>query len=167
MDLKRQKTEQAAAAHGFVIDTRRELPQIGAVLWQMHFAKNGARLLWLERGEENKTFAAAFKTLPSDDTGVFHILEHSLLCGSRKYPVSKPFVEMIKSSLQTFMNAFTFPDKTMYPVSSRNQKDFLNLMDVYLDAVLHPLCLEREEIFRQEGWHYELDSPRESSPATA
>lgn len=159
MDLKRQKTEQAAAAHGFVIDTRRELPQIGAVLWQMHFAKNGARLLWLERGEENKTFAAAFKTLPSDDTGVFHILEHSLLCGSRKYPVSKPFVEMIKSSLQTFMNAFTFPDKTMYPVSSRNQKDFLNLMDVYLDAVLHPLCLEREEIFRQEGWHYELDSP--------
>lgn len=159
MDLKRQKTEQAAAAHGFVIDTRRELPQIGAVLWQMHFAKNGARLLWLERREENKTFAAAFKTLPSDDTGVFHILEHSLLCGSRKYPVSKPFVEMIKSSLQTFMNAFTFPDKTMYPVSSRNQKDFLNLMDVYLDAVLHPLCLEREEIFRQEGWHYELDSP--------
>lgn len=159
MDLKRQKTEQAAAAHGFVIDTRRELPQIGAVLWQMHFAKNGARLLWLERGEENKTFAAAFKTLPSDDTGVFHILEHSLLCGSRKYPVSKPFVEMIKSSLQTFMNAFTFPDKTMYPVSSRNQKDFLNLMDVYLDAVLHPLCLEKEEIFRQEGWHYELDSP--------
>lgn len=159
MDLKRQKTEQAAAAHGFVIDTRRELPQIGAVLWQMHFAKNGARLLWLERREENKTFAAAFKTLPSDDTGVFHILEHSLLCGSRKYPVSKPFVEMIKSSLQTFMNAFTFPDKTMYPVSSRNQKDFLNLMDVYLDAVLHPLCLEKEEIFRQEGWHYELDSP--------
>ncbi len=158
MDLKRQKTEQAAAAHGFVIDTRRELPQIGAVLWQMHFAKNGARLLWLERREENKTFAAAFKTLPSDDTGVFHILEHSLLCGSRKYPVSKPFVEMIKSSLQTFMNAFTFPDKTMYPVSSRNQKDFLNLMDVYLDAVLHPLCLEKEEIFRQEGWHYELDS---------
>ena len=78
MDLKRQKTEQAAAAHGFVIDTRRELPQIGAVLWQMHFAKNGARLLWLERREENKTFAAAFKTLPSDDTGVFHILEH---CG--------------------------------------------------------------------------------------
>ena len=159
MDLKRQKTEQAAAAHGFVIDTRRELLQTGAVLWQMHFAKNGARLLWLERREENKTFAAAFKTLPSDDTGVFHILEHSLLCGSRKYPVSKPFVEMIKSSLQTFMNAFTFPDKTMYPVSSRNQKDFLNLMDVYLDAVLHPLCLEREEIFRQEGWHYELDSP--------
>ena len=158
MDLKRQKTEQAAAAHGFVIDTRRELPQIGAVLWQMHFAKNGARLLWLERREENKTFAAAFKTLPSDDTGVFHILEHSLLCGSRKYPVSKPFVEMIKSSLQTFMNAFTFPDKTMYPVSSRNQKDFLNLVDVYLDAVLHPLCLEKEEIFRQEGWHYELDS---------
>lgn len=157
MDLKRQKTEQAAASCGFVIDRRRKLPQMGAVLWQMHFAKNGARLLWLERREENKTFAAAFKTLPSDDTGVFHILEHSLLCGSRKYPVSKPFVEMIKSSLQTFMNAFTFPDKTMYPVSSRNQKDFLNLMDVYLDAVLHPLCLEKEEIFRQEGWHYELD----------
>ncbi|MBM6685756.1 insulinase family protein [Faecalicatena contorta] len=159
MYQKRQGTEQAAAVHGFIIDERRELPQTGAVLWQMHFEKNGARILWLERGEENKTFAAVFKTLPSDDTGVFHILEHSLLCGSRKYPVSKPFVEMIKSSMQTFMNAFTFPDKTMYPVSSRNQQDFLNLMDVYLDAVLHPLCVEKKEIFLQEGWHYELDSP--------
>ena len=89
------------------------------------------------------------------------------MCGSRKYPVSKPFVEMIKSSLQTFMNAFTFPDKTMYPVSSRNQKDFLNLVDVYLDAVLHPLCLEKEEIFRQEAGTTSWTARRESFLATA
>lgn len=130
-----------------------------AVLYRMHYRKNGAKLMWLDRREENQTFTIAFKTLPPDDTGVFHILEHSLLCGSEKYPVSKPFVEMLKSSLQTFMNAFTFPDKTMYPVCSRNGKDFLNLIDVYLDAVFHPLCVTKKEIFLQEGWHYELEDP--------
>lgn len=147
--------------HGFILDHIRELPEIKAVLYQMHYEKNGAKLMWLKRREENKTFAIAFKTLPSDDTGVFHILEHSLLCGSEKYQMSKPFVEMIKSSLQTFMNAFTFPDKTMYPVCSRNHQDFLNLMDVYLDAVLHPLCVTKKEIFLQEGWHYEMEFPED------
>lgn len=125
----------------------------------MSYRKNGAELVWLDHEEENKTFAIAFKTIPSDDTGVFHILEHSVLCGSEKYPVKDPFVEMIKSSLQTFLNAFTYPDKTVYPVCSRNQQDFLNLMEVYLDAVFHPLCVTGSDVFRQEGWHYELEEP--------
>ena len=157
MDERETKTRQAAAGTGFILDEITKLPKMKAVLYRMHYERNGAKLLWLDRREENKTFAIAFKTLPSDDTGVFHILEHSLLCGSQKYPVSKPFVEMIKGSLQTFMNAFTFPDKTMYPVCSRNDKDFLNLMDVYLDAVFHPLCMTKKETFLQEGWHYELE----------
>lgn len=159
MDEKETRISQLTEKTGFILDGVKELPEMKAVLYQMHFRKNGAKLMWLSRREENKTFTITFKTLPPDDTGVFHILEHSLLCGSEKYPVSKPFVEMLKSSLQTFMNAFTFPDKTMYPVCSRNEKDFLNLMDVYLDAVFHPLCVTRKEIFLQEGWHYELDDP--------
>ena len=109
MDEKQKNNREIISNTGFKIDNIRELPEIKSALYQMHFEKNGAKLIWLDRREENKTFAIAFKTLPNDDTGVFHILEHSLLCGSGKYPVSKPFVEMIKSSLQTFMNAFTFP----------------------------------------------------------
>lgn len=159
MEQKRQKIRRAAEKNHFIIDKVQELSDMKAVLYQMHYGKNGARLVWLDRREENKTFSITFKTLPNDNTGVFHILEHSLLCGSEKYPVSKPFVEMIKSSLQTFMNAFTFPDKTMYPVCSRNQKDFMNLMSVYLDAVFHPLCVKKKEIFQQEGWHYEMGEP--------
>ncbi|MEZ3435620.1 MAG: insulinase family protein [Lachnospiraceae bacterium] len=162
MDEKQKNNREIISNTGFKIDNIRELPEIKSALYQMHFEKNGAKLIWLDRREENKTFAIAFKTLPNDDTGVFHILEHSLLCGSGKYPVSKPFVEMIKSSLQTFMNAFTFPDKTMYPVCSRNDRDFLNLMDVYLDAVFHPLCMTKKDIFLQEGWHYEMNEPEGS-----
>ena len=141
--------------HGFRVRGREALPEIGATLWRMEYEKNGADLIWLERPDDNKTFAIAFKTIPQDDTGVFHILEHSVLNGSEKYPVREPFVELLKSSLSTFLNAFTFPDKTMYPVSSRNSTDFLNLMDVYLDAVLHPLCVKDDHAFLQEGWHYE------------
>ena len=115
MNNKKKDIKEISLNRGFVLDTVSELPGIKAVLYQMHYEKNGAKLIWIDRREENKTFAIAFKTLPKDNTGVFHILEHSLLCGSEKYPVSKPFVEMIKGSLQTFMNAFTFPDKTMYP----------------------------------------------------
>ena len=105
----------------------------------------------------NKTFCVAFKTLPEDSTGVFHILEHSVLCGSAKYPVREPFVELMKSSMATFLNAMTFPDKTIYPVSSRNEQDFLNLAEVYLDAVFAPRILQDPNIFYQEGWHIELD----------
>ena len=140
---------------GFEITRVRELPEVGGKLWEMEHRKTGAQLCWLDRPDENKTFSIAFKTLPEDSTGVFHILEHSVLCGSERYPVKEPFVELLKSSLQTFLNAMTFSDKTVYPVSSRNDKDFLNLMDVYLDAVFHPAIYRRPEIFRQEGWRYE------------
>ncbi len=117
--------------------------------------KTGAEVLSLVNDDENKVFGITFKTPPEDSTGVAHILEHSVLCGSRKYPVKKPFVELIKGSLNTFLNAMTFPDKTAYPVASQNLKDFYNLVDVYLDAVFFPLL--SEDTFRQEGWHYELE----------
>lgn len=143
--------------HGFVVRYAQPLPEIKATLYRMEHEKSGADLVWLDREDDNKTFAIAFKTIPQDDTGVFHILEHSVLCGSQKYPMKEPFVELLKSSLQTFLNAFTFPDKTMYPLSSRNNQDFLNLIDVYLDAVLHPLSVTDPHAFLQEGWHYELD----------
>ncbi len=141
--------------HGFRVLQMREFQELGGRLWQMEHEKTGARLCWLDRPDENKTFSVAFKTLPEDSTGVFHILEHSVLCGSDKYPVKEPFVELLKTSVQTFLNAITFSDKTVYPVSSRNDRDLLNLMDVYLDAVLHPAIYRLPEIFRQEGWRYE------------
>ena len=148
--------------HGFTVTASRPLPELNATLWEMTYDKNGAQLCWLQREDKTKTFAIAFKTIPSDDTGVFHILEHSVLCGSDKFPSKEPFVELLKGSLQTFLNAMTFPDKTMYPVSSRNDRDFLNLTDVYMDAVLHPAIYHKPEIFRQEGWHYAIE---EGDPA--
>ena len=120
--------------------------------------KSGARVLLLENDDENKVFQIGFKTPPTDDTGVPHILEHSTLCGSKKFPVKEPFVELLKGSLNTFLNAMTFGDKTIYPVASCNDKDFANLMEVYLDAVFYPNVYSHEEIFKQEGWHYELES---------
>ena len=139
---------------GFLKQSCRVLPELNARLHEMKHICSGARLIWLEREDENKTFGIAFPTLPENDTGVFHILEHSVLCGSERYPVKDPFVALMKGSLKTFLNAMTFPDKTFYPVSSRNCKDFLNLIRVYMDAVLHPLIYRRPEIFEQEGWHY-------------
>ena len=118
--------------------------------------KTGAEVLSLVNDDENKVFGITFKTPPEDSTGIAHILEHSVLCGSQKYPVKKPFVELLKGSMHTFLNAMTFPDKTAYPVASQNLKDFYNLVDVYLDAVLFPLI--SEDTFEQEGWHYELES---------
>ncbi len=117
----------------------------------------GAEILSMENDDENKCFGIAFRTPPTDSTGVAHILEHTVLCGSRKYPVKDPFVQLLKGSLQTFLNAFTYPDKTCYPVASQNLKDFHNLVDVYLDAVFHPRITP--DFFMQEGWHYELESP--------
>ncbi len=143
--------------HGFFTKSTCKLEELDAVLHEMEHEKSGAHLVWLERPDENKTFGIAFRTIPWNDTGVFHILEHSVLCGSDKYPVREPFVELLKGSLNTFLNAMTFPDKTFYPVSSRNDKDFLNLTQVYLDAVFHPLIYSKPEIFAQEGWHYEFD----------
>ena len=140
---------------GFRATRIRPLEELGGRLVEMEHLGTGAKLCWLNRPDENKAFSIAFKTLPEDSTGVFHILEHSVLCGSDKYPVKEPFVELLKSSVQTFLNALTFPDKTVYPVSTRNDRDFLNLIDVYLDAVLHPAIYHKPEIFRQEGWRYE------------
>ena len=110
---------------GFSLVKATDLTELGAVLYRMEHDQTGLELVWLSRNEENKTFGIAFETLPWDDTGVFHILEHSVLCGSDKYPVKEPFVELMKSSMNTFLNALTFQDKTMYPISSRNDKDFV------------------------------------------
>ena len=119
--------------------------------------KSGARVMILENDDNNKVFNIAFRTLPEDSTGVAHIMEHSVLCGSKKFPSKDPFVELVKGSLNTFLNAMTYPDKTMYPVASCNDKDFCNLMHVYLDAVFYPNIYEKEEIFCQEGWSYQLE----------
>lgn len=126
--------------------------------------KSGARIAVLENSDQNKVFYIGFRTPVSDSTGVPHIIEHSVLCGSKKYPVKDPFIELAKGSINTFLNAMTYPDKTVYPVASTNDTDFKNLMDVYMDAVLHPAIYEHEEIFRQEGWHYEI--PDENSDLT-
>lgn len=120
--------------------------------------KSGAYIALLSNDDDNKVFNIGFRTPVFDDTGVPHIIEHTVLCGSKKYPVKDPFIELAKGSLNTFLNAMTYPDKTVYPVASCNEKDFKNLMDIYLDAVLNPRIYEEEKIFRQEGWHYELES---------
>ena len=147
--------------HGFTVNRIREIADCNGTLYEMTHDKTGAELAWLKRKDENKTFCIGFKTIPEDDSGVFHICEHSVLNGSRKYPVREPFVDLLKSSMQTFLNAMTYPDKTIYPVSSRNPQDYLNLMDVYLDAVLHPAIYTNPNIFYQEGWHYEIRSEEE------
>ena len=148
--------------HGFTVDRIRSVGENGAQLIEMHHDKTGARLAWMKNDEENKLFSIAFKTIPSDDTGVFHILEHSVLSGSKRYPVKEPFLELLKSSMNTFLNAMTFPDKTVFPVSSRNDADFMNLTRVYLDAVFCPSIYDNPCIFQQEGWHIELRDPADT-----
>lgn len=151
---------------GFTVTSKKTLAELDADAYVLHHRASGARLLYLACEDENKAFSIAFKTPPTDDTGVFHILEHSVLCGSAKFPVKEPFVDLIKSSMQTFLNAMTYPDKTVYPVASTNEQDLLNLMDVYMDAVLNPAIYTKRAIFEQEGWHYELDVP-EGAPLAA
>ena len=141
--------------HGFQEQREERIPEIGGLARIYRHEKTGAELLSLSVEDENKVFGVSFRTPPSDSTGIAHIMEHSVLCGSQKYPVKAPFLEMLKSSLNTFLNAMTFPDKTVYPVASVNLQDFYNLVEVYLDAVLHPRITP--EILKQEGWHYELD----------
>ena len=134
-----------------------ELPDIHSKGTLLRHKKSGARLLLIENDDENKVFDITFRTTPVDSTGVAHIMEHSVLCGSREFPLKDPFVELVKGSLNTFLNAMTYPDKTTYPVASCNEQDFQNLMHVYLDAVFYPNIYRKEEIFRQEGWHYQLE----------
>ena len=141
----------------FTLVETRVIPEINSTGKIFIHDQTGARLLSLTNNDENKCFGISFRTPASDASGVAHIMEHSVLCGSRKFPVKEPFVEILKGSLQTFVNAFTYPDKTCYPCASQNLKDFYNLIDIYLDAALYPLI--PENTLRQEGWHYEIDSP--------
>ena len=134
------------------------LTDIQSTGYILRHKKSGARVAVISNTDENKVFYIGFRTPPEDETGVPHIIEHTVLCGSQKFPVKDPFVELVKGSLNTFLNAMTYPDKTIYPVASCNDKDFQNLVDVYMDAVFNPNIYKHEEIFKQEGWHYELES---------
>lgn len=142
---------------GFSVQTICDSKELNGKCIYLKHDKTGAEVFFLNNGSENKVFSIAFRTIPENHTGVFHILEHSVLCGSEHYPVKEPFVELLKGSMNTFLNAMTFADMTMYPVASRNNKDLLNLSSVYLDAVFHPAILTNPQIFRQEGWHLEED----------
>lgn len=135
-----------------------ELTDIHSNGYLLRHKKSGAHIALVENDDENKVFYIGFRTPVNDSTGVPHIIEHTVLCGSDKYPLKDPFVELVKGSLNTFLNAMTYPDKTVFPVASTNDKDFENLMDVYMDAVFHPNIYKHEEIFKQEGWHYEMES---------
>ena len=141
----------------YEIIEHRPLPDLKSEGALLRHKKSGARVLLISNDDENKVFNIGFRTPTTNSTGVPHIMEHTVLCGSEKFPTKDPFVELVKGSLNTFLNAMTYPDKTVYPVASCNEKDFQNLMDVYMDAVLHPNIYKYEEIFRQEGWNYHLE----------
>lgn len=149
------KIEQLEA---YTILEKKEIKEQNSLAYLMKHNKTGARIVLLSNDDNNKVFYIGFRTPPKDSTGVAHIIEHSVLCGSDKFPVKDPFIELAKGSLNTFLNAMTYPDKTVYPVASCNDKDFHNLMDVYLDAVFHPNIYHEEKIFKQEGWHYEMEN---------
>lgn len=146
-----------ATTHGFELIKEATVEEYKTRARLFRHVQTGAELLSLENEDENKVFGVTLRTPPGDSTGLPHIMEHSVLCGSRKYPLKEPFVELLKGSLKTFLNAFTFPDKTCYPVASTNRQDFYNLVDVYLDAVFFPLI--PPHVLQQEGWHYELEEP--------
>lgn len=137
------------------------IKDLGSEGWILRHKKSGARIALLSNDDENKVFTIGFKTPPADSTGVAHILEHSVLEGSKEFPVKDPFIELVKGSMSTFLNAMTYPDKTLYPVASCNDKDFANLMHVYLDAVFYPAIYKEPRIFYQEGWHYEMEDVRD------
>ncbi|QUI22784.1 insulinase family protein [Vallitalea pronyensis] len=147
--------------HGFRLIKEEELTELNAVGRLFEHEKSGAKLVSIQNEDNNKVFSVNFRTPPEDHTGLPHIIEHSVLCGSRKFPIKDPFVELVKGSLNTFLNAMTFSDKTMYPVASCNDTDFINLVDVYMDAVFYPNMYHRPEILKQEGWHYDLNNPEE------
>lgn len=153
-----------AKLHGFTLVEEQYIPEYDSQVLMYRHDKTGAQIMSAINTDENKTFGVTFRTPVANSKGTPHILEHSVLCGSRKYPIKEPFVELMKGSLNTFLNAFTYPDRTCYPVASTNLSDFYNLVDVYLDAVLHPNCIRDPQIFAQEGWHLELEDP--SDPLT-
>ncbi len=141
----------------YEIIERRRIDDLNSESYLMRHKKTGARVALLSNDDDNKVFAIGFRTPPKNSTGVAHIIEHTVLCGSKEFPVKDPFVELVKGSLNTFLNAMTYPDKTVYPVASCNDADFQNLMHVYLDAVFYPNIYKTDKIFRQEGWHYEME----------
>lgn len=150
---------QNGQLNAYELMKKEEIADIKSTGYLLKHKKSGARICVISNEDENKVFHIAFRTPPSDSTGVAHILEHSVLCGSKNFPSKDPFVELVKGSLNTFLNAMTYPDKTMYPVASCNDRDFRNLMHVYMDAVFFANIYEKEEIFRQEGWNYQLEEP--------
>ena len=141
----------------YEIIEEREIAELRSKATVCRHKKTGAKVILMENEDENKVFYIGFRTTPRESTGVSHILEHSVLCGSKNFPVKDPFIELAKGSLNTFLNAMTYPDKTVYPVASCNDKDFQNLMHVYLDAVFYPNIYKHDMTFRQEGWHYEME----------
>ncbi|MEG0508073.1 MAG: insulinase family protein [Eubacterium sp.] len=144
--------------HGFTLNREEIIEEVNGVARVFEHDQTRARLIYISNDDDNKVFQIGFKTPSKNSTGVAHILEHSVLCGSRKYPVKEPFVELAKGSMNTFLNAMTYPDKTVYPIASTNEKDFMNLMDVYMDAVFYPEIYNIPYIFHQEGWHYHLEN---------
>lgn len=150
--------QEIRALENYEIVEARELADLNSYGLLLKHKKTGAKITLLSNDDNNKVFYIGFRTPPADSTGVAHIIEHTVLCGSKNFPVKDPFIELAKGSLNTFLNAMTYPDKTVYPVASCNDKDFRNLLHVYLDAVFHPNIYNEEKIFRQEGWHYELES---------
>ena len=161
---RQQMLEQVEKLSAYEVKDRRFIEEMNSEGMVLEHKKSGARLFLMSNEDDNKVFSIGFRTPPADSTGLPHILEHSVLEGSEKFPVKDPFVELVKGSLNTFLNAMTYPDKTVYPVASCNDKDFQNLMDVYLDGVFHPSIYKEPKIFKQEGWHYEL--PSEDAPLT-
>ena len=147
---------------GFTVKEIRESDELHGRTVLLEYGRTGTQVFWVDNGAENMVFSITFRTMPEDNTGVFHILEHSVLCGSEKYPVKEPFVELLKSSMNTFLNALTFQDMTMYPVASRNPRDLMNLAGVYLDAVFFPSVLSDSQRFCQEGWHIDRDENGEA-----
>ena len=144
--------------HGWTCVRAEHVKEYGCTGYLFQHDNTGAELLsMVQPADENKTFSVVFRTPPENSNGIAHVLEHSVLCGSRKYPLKEPFVELMKSSLQTFLNAMTFPDRTCYPVASCNLKDFYNLIDVYMDAVFFPRAINDPKVLAQEGWHYEIE----------
>lgn len=146
----------------YEIIEKRKIEDLNSISYILRHKKTGARIALLSNDDDNKVFYIGFRTPPEDSTGVAHIIEHSVLCGSEKFPIKDPFVELVKGSLNTFLNAMTYPDKTIYPLASCNETDFKNLCEVYLDAVFKPNIYKIKEIFEQEGWHYEMEKPEDS-----
>ncbi|MDD3369971.1 MAG: insulinase family protein [Lachnospiraceae bacterium] len=156
--MNETKRKAIEACKAYEIVEEKEIGDLHSDGLVLRHKKTGARIALLANDDDNKVFFIGFRTPPENSTGVAHIIEHTVLCGSENFPVKDPFIELVKGSLNTFLNAMTYPDKTMYPVASCNEKDFQNLMHVYLDAVFYPNIYKEEKIFRQEGWHYEMES---------